>query len=100
MKNNALLTIAVCVAMVCTPKVVTQTILIDRKDGSKNTVDKTTELIIPRPIYNVLDIDSRRRKKDKIRKLQPKEGNVKLYNAQICRGNTYRSNTNIRRVQR
>ncbi len=100
MKNNALLTIAVCVAMMCTPKVVTQTILTDKKDGNGKTVDKTTELIIPKPIYNVLDIDSRRKYNGRIRKLHTKEGNVKLYNAQNCRGNTYRSNSNVRRVQR
>lgn len=56
MKNNTLLSIAVCVAMACTPKVITQTILTEKKDENGNRIESTTELVIPNNIIKHLSL--------------------------------------------
>lgn len=100
MNNNTLLTVAVCVAMMCTPKVVTQTILIDKKDGNGNRIESTAELIIPKQYNKTLVVKKECNGKGKIPKLREKKGSAKLYKAPICRGATYKSSLNIKRVQR
>lgn len=100
MKDNTLLTIAVCVAMACTPKVITQTILTEKKDENGNRIESTTELVIPKQYNKTLVVKKECNIKGKIPNLRKKKGSTKLYDAPICRGNTYRSNSNVKRVQR